>query len=369
MINRILQLVENFILAIGRWVLNISAVLIIVVGVFGTLYLGLVYLTASPDNIDRPEIETTFDEPERNPVEAADRKRRISEAKESFDSKMQDAYTQIDLTSGNARNRDREIRSDYAELIRKPENKEDLGKLSELAAFRDNSVSDNCDEKSRQIEAIIFGIEDDLLSIAQIHNVTSDEISTGHAANLERSVRLPKSCTVLSNNVAAISKILRETFPADWGLSGTETKEKISEEVARNARELEQYTDEEFANDAMNKLVNYVESLRDYYVPVTRQLDDRNELTNETVKIIGDDISISYYDYLDSVYEEWDDYLVSIRTASDESQERLAWATALLASSGIFWAVALSILILLAFFAMERHQRYLKLLEDKEKQL
>ena len=129
MINRILQLVENFILAIGRWVLNISAVLIIVVGVFGTLYLGLVYLTASPDNIDRPEIETTFDEPERNPVEAADRKRRISEAKESFDSKMQDAYTQIDLTSGNARNRDREIRSDYAELIRKPENKEDLGKM------------------------------------------------------------------------------------------------------------------------------------------------------------------------------------------------------------------------------------------------
>ena len=40
--------------------------------------------------------------------------------------------------------------------------------------------------------------------------------------------------------------------------------------------------------------------------------------------------------------------------------------TALLASSGIFWAVALCILILLAFFAMERHQRYLKLLEDKE---
>ena len=103
-----LSFVEKIILAIGRWVLNISAVLIIVVGVFGTLYLGLVYLTASPDSIDRPEIETSFEEPERNPVEAADRKRRISEAKESFDSKMQDAFNQIDLTSGNARNRDRE---------------------------------------------------------------------------------------------------------------------------------------------------------------------------------------------------------------------------------------------------------------------
>ena len=361
-----LSFVEKIILAIGRWVLNISAVLIIVVGVFGTLYLGLVYLTASPDSIDRPEIETSFEEPERNPVEAADRKRRISEAKESFDSKMQDAFNQIDLTSGNARNRDREIRRDYAELIIKPENKDDLGKLSELAAFRDNSVSDNCDEKSRQIEAIISGIDDDLIEIAEIHDVTPEEISTGHAEALEKSIRLPRSCTVLSNNVAAISKFLRETYPADWGLGGDETKEKISEEVSRDARELEQITDEEFAKAAMDELVNFAESLRDYYVPVTRQLDDRNELTNETVKIIGDDVTLSYEGYLDSVYKELDDYLIEIRTAKDESQERLAWATALLASSGIFWAVALCILILLAFFAMERHQRYLKLLEDKE---
>jgi putative copper export protein len=58
--------------------------------------------------------------------------------------------------------------------------------------------------------------------------------------------------------------------------------------------------------------------------------------------------------------------LISIQTASDDSQARKIWATALLASSGLFWAVALAILILLAFFAMERHQRYLKLLEDKE---
>ena len=34
-----LSFVEKIILAIGRWVLNISAVLIIVLGVFGTLYL------------------------------------------------------------------------------------------------------------------------------------------------------------------------------------------------------------------------------------------------------------------------------------------------------------------------------------------
>ena len=361
-----LSLVEKIILAIGRWVLNISAVLIIVVGVFGTLYLGLVYLTASPDSIDRPDVETTFVEPERNPVEAADRERRIAEAKESFDSKMQDAFTQIELTSGNARDRDREIRSNYAEQIRKPENKDDLGKLQELAAYRDNSVSDNCDEKSRQIAAIISGVEDDLISIAEIHNVTPEEISSGHAEALEKSVRLPRSCTVLSNNVAAISKILRETYPADWGLGGTETKEQISRVVAQDAKELEQYTDEEFANAAMDELVNYADSLRDYYVPVTRELDDRNELTSQTVKIIGDDITDAYNAYLISTYQQWDDYLESIRTATDESLERRLWASALLASSGIFWAIALSILILLAFFAMERHQRYLKLLEEKE---
>ena len=87
------------------------------------------------------------------------------------------------------------IRRDYAELIIKPENKDDLGKLSELAAFRDNSVSDNCDEKSRQIEAIISGIDDDLNEIAEIHDVTPEEISTGHAEALEKSIRLPRSCT------------------------------------------------------------------------------------------------------------------------------------------------------------------------------
>ena len=366
MFNRILQLVENFILAIGRWVLNISAVLIIVVGVFGTLYLGIVFLTASPDNISRPDVEKAFVEPERNPVEAADRERRIGEAQESFDSKMQDAFTQIDLTSGNARDRDREIRSNYAEQIRKPENKGDLGKLSELAAYRDDSISENCEEKSRQIAAIIRGVDDDLLSIAQIHDVEPEEISVDHKEDLEGSVRLPRSCTVLSNNVAAISKNLRETYPADWGLGGTETKETISRVVAQDARELENYTDEEFANAAMDQLVVYSESLRDYYVPVVRELDDRNELTNQTVKIIGDDITAAYDAYLDSVYLQWDAYLISIQTASDDSQARKIWATALLASSGLFWAVALAILILLAFFAMERHQRYLKLLEDKE---
>ncbi len=366
MFNRILQLVENIILTIGRWVLTIASVLIIVVGVLGTLYLAIVFLTASPDNISRPDVETSFQEPERNPVEAADRERRIEEAQESFDSKMQDAFTQIDLTSGNARDRDREIRSNYAEQIRKPENKDDLGKLSELAAYRDDSVSENCDEKSRRIAAIVSGVDDDLASIAQIHKVEPEEISVDHKEDLEESVRLPRSCTVLSNNVAAISKNLRDTYPADWGLGGTETKGIISRVVAQDARELENYTDEEYANEAMDQLVVYSESLRDYYVPVVRELDDRNELTSQTVKIIGDDISVAYDEYLSSVYQQWDDYLISIRTASDDSLARKIWAKALLVSSGLYWAVALCILILLAFFAMERHQRHLKLLEDKE---
>ena len=98
---------------------------------------------------------------------------------------------------------------------------------------------------------------------------------------------------------------------------------------------MEQYTDEEFANAAMDELVNYADSLRDYYVPVTRELDDRNELTSQTVKIIGDDITDAYNAYLISTYQQWDDYLESIRTATDESLERRLWASALLASSGI----------------------------------
>ena len=54
---------------------------------------------------------------------------------------------------------------------------------------------------------------------------------------------------------------------------------------------------------------------------VTRELDDE-ELTSQTVKIIGDDITDAYNAYLISTYRQWDDYLESIRTATDESLEQ-----------------------------------------------
>ena len=64
--------------------------------------------------------------------------------------------------------------------------------------------------------------------------------------------------------------------------------------------------------------------------------------------------------------DEWDDYQESIRTAADDYIERKAWSTGLLASSGFFWLCVLAALILIAFFAMERHQRSIKHLEEKK---
>ena len=363
-----LNKVESLIITIARWVLVISACILLVFGVFGTLYLGLVNLTASPDNISRPDVRTPFVEPERSPVEEADRQRRISEAQESFLSKEDDAYNQLKLTGSNARTRDRDIRTNYGEQIVKPENKGDLGKLSELATFREDSIAENCDEKSSRMAAIVSELEKDLVSIAQIHNVEPTDISTDHKEPLEAygKKQLPRSCEVLSNNLVAISKNLRETYPADWGLGGDETKSKISSMLVEDAENLKEVTDEEFADQALEQLVNYSASLRNYYVPITRELDDRNELTSQTVMIIGEDITAAYREYLKSAYKEWDDYKKSIRTASDDSLERKAWSAGLLASSGFFWLCALATLILIAFFAMERHQRSLKHLEEKK---
>jgi hypothetical protein len=364
MLNRI----ESLIITIARWVLVISACVLLVFGVFGTLYLGLVNLTASPDNISRPDVRTPFIEPERSPVEEADRKRRVRDAQKSFSSKEDDAFNQTKLAGENARSRDRDIRTNYGEQIIKPENKGELGKLSELATFREDSIAENCDEKSSRMAAIVSRLDDDLVSIAQDFNVEPTDISTDHKDPLEAygKRQLPRSCEVLSNNLVAISKNLRETYPADWGLGGDETKSKISSMLVEDAENLREGTDEEFANQAMEQLVSYSESLRDYYVPVTRELDDRNELTSQTVMIIGEDITAAYVKYLDSAVKEWSDYQNSIRTASDDSLARKAWSAGLLASSGFFWLCALATLILIAFFAMERHQRSLKHLEEKK---
>lgn len=363
-----LSKVESFIITLARWVLTISACILLVFGVLGTLYLGLVNLTASPDNISRPDVRTSFVEPERSPVEEADRQRRISEAQESFESKKDDAYNQLKLAGSNARDRDRSIRTNYAEQIIKPENKGDLRKLTELATFREDSISENCDEKSKRMAAIVSELEKDLVAIAQTHNVEPADISTDHKEPLEAygKRQLPRSCEVLSNNLVAISKNLRMTYPADWGLGGDETKSKISSMLVEDAKALKEVTDEEFANQAMEQLVNYSLSLRNYYVPITRQLDERNELTSQTAMIIGEDITAAYSEYLDSAVDEWDDYQDSIRTASDDSAERKLWSAGLLASSGFFWLCLLATLILIAFFAMERHQRSLKHLEEKK---
>lgn len=363
-----LDKIEALIISIARWALVISAYILLVFGVLGTLYLGLVNLTASPEKISRPDVRTSFVEPERTPIEEADRQRRISEAQESFDSKEEDAYNQLKLTGSNARTRDRDIRTNYGEQIIKPENKGDSGKLSELANFREDSIAENCNEKSRRMAAIVSELEKDLVAIAQIHNVEPTEISTDHKEPLEAygKKQLPRSCEVLSNNLVAISKNLRETFPADWGLGGDETKSKISSMLVADAEYLKEVTDEEFMEQAIEQLVNYSASLRNYYVPITRELDDRNELTSQTVMIIGEDIRVAYGDYLSSVYDEWDDYQESIRTASDDYIESKAWSTGLLASSGFFWLCVLAALILIAFFAMERHQRSIKHLEEKK---
>ena len=80
---------------------------------------------------------------------------------------------------------------------------------------------------------------------------------------------------------------------------------------------------------------------------------------------MGESITEQVEGYFRNAYDEWDAYQSSIDDARDIAEDRLAWDTGLLASSGIFWAILLSILILLAFFAMERHQRLLERLREQ----
>jgi hypothetical protein len=361
MIDRI----ERFVITFGRWVLVISAVILLVVGIFGSLGLGLLVATTSPENVSRPSVGATFKAPEVSPVELADRRKRLTVAKRQFSSKMEDANEQIKITNGNAFSTDREIRSRYRELFENPENKDDLAKRGRMADRRDQEISANCTDKSSQHEAVIESIKQDLTQIANLNDVTEKEVSVGHLQALRSEMELPESCTVLSSSVAAVAKILRETYPSDWGFDGEGTKDRIGKELARALSRLADRTDEEYADQVISRMVGFAQASKDYYVPVIAELEESNRLTRENVEIVGVSITEQVQGYFKNAYDEWDSYQNSIDDARSIAEDRLAWATGLLASSGIFWGILLAILILVAFFAMERHQRLLERLREQ----
>ena len=77
------------------------------------------------------------------------------------------------------------------------------------------------------------------------------------------------------------------------------------------------------------------------YLPVITELEKSNRLTRENVEIVGESITERVEGYF-KAYDEWDAYQNGIDDARDIAEDRLAWATGLLASSGIFWAILCS---------------------------
>ena len=132
--------------------------------------------------------------------------------------------------------------------------------------------SRNCTDKLSQHEAVISSIKQDLTQIAKLNDVTEDEVSVGHVEELRRQMELPESCTVLSSAVAAVAKILRETYPSDWGFDGEGTKDQIGKELARALERLSNTTDEEYADQVISRMVAFAEASKDYYLPVITEL-------------------------------------------------------------------------------------------------
>lgn len=364
-----IERMERFVITFGRWVLVVSAVVLLVVGIFGSLGLGIVVLTTSPENVSRPSAGAAFSAPEVSPVEEADRRKRLRVAKKQFSSKLEDSNEQINITNSAAFSTDDEIRSRYRELFEKPDNVDDLSKRGRLADNRDAEVAENCSDKTAQHEAVIASIKQDLTQIANLNDVAENDISVGHEKDLRAEFDTPESCDVLSSNVAAVAKILRETYPSDWGferipfdrLKASEgTKDRIGKELEYLLKELSASTDDEYADDVITRMVGFAEASKDYYLPVIMQLEESNRFTRENVEIVGNSITSQVEGYFGSARSEWGAYQRSIENARGSSEDRLAWATGLLASSGIFWSILLSILVLVAFFAMERHQRFLE---------
>jgi hypothetical protein len=365
---------ENKGLSLFRVLLVASFWIFLIGAVLFYAYAGFKLATNSAENIDPPKLDSGYVPPKVGPVEMRKARERLRDAKRSFESKFDDAVDQITQVSAATRKQRREISQRYMELQIKPETANSPSALTKLSASQYGEFLEMCSIAKKSIAGHRNDLESSLSKIAIRFSVEAKDVSNDHAEKLDSVVRLPKECAEYVDVVVQIAKNLRGAMPTSWGIDSSfgtfnaaKNKKDDLERVLLSLYNAfnSEIDDEKYVENLFEGMVSYTDQLENYYSDQRETLEARNLFVSETAEDLAKGVADDFGDYVKRGVDNYEGYVAAVELAEQTADLERAGIIALITASTVIFAVMLAILILLGFFAMERHQRNLRNLIEK----
>ena len=352
---------ESSLISLFRIFFLSAAWLVLIGALIFYAFMAFQYLTAAPEPINPPSINTEYTAPEESPVEVIVRLQKQEEAQDSFAKEMTSAQESIRLAERASRAELREIDSRYFEFMQAPDAKSDATQLTDLISRKHVEVEASCSNTNKAIDFIIEGLTKTQTRMARTFDVTTDSFSANPASKLRASVTLSGYCKKYSPRVTAIADNLRGAFPINWGLSGENTKADLASEIDDIfSYVVSQIEDEQFATSVLVGLEQFSNQLGIYYAEQRKLLEDRRMFDFSAARTIGEAIGADVRGYLSNAIRQYNRYRNLVESEADSAAEKKARVVVAVTSSFMVGAVLLSLLALLVFLAMERHQRSIR---------
>tara|TARA_B100000963_G_C22532944_1_gene628443 strand:+ start:98 stop:1168 length:1071 start_codon:yes stop_codon:yes gene_type:complete len=355
MVNRF----EQITLSVTRWILILTVAITTLLMLLLFLYIGVDNIR-SQQNKDQddgrilPEISRVFEAPELSPVEEFAQREKAAQCQESYQSKIDDANTQLELTSKNARKSSREIKNRYAELLAKEDNSP--REISKLIKDQQAEAEENCNNSQKAQSEILAGLDDDAKQLSERFGV---EVSSCAINEFENLYPLPTECKDQKEVIDVVASNLREAYPSDCGLNGRGSKFGIYDTLVRIYDNVEEATSSDYVNYYFENLAPYTNDLKNYFSEQQDQLESANQLNSDSVDILCDDLTEYIANDIDMAISSYDAAKLQKALALEEVDS--AFSEMIATYSGwilpFFLIFLISISLLIAYFAFERHLR------------
>ena len=354
---------ETMLLKFGRFILIFAAVILLVGGGLYYAWLGYQWVTASPAALEQPVIEGIFTKPKASPIESAEYKIRLADAKKSFSSRADDSCTQIDQNSRRVRQGKNDIDVRYAELI----NQADLKDVTRILADKDAELSESCKSSRAFNKSELTKLQGELDSVAMNFNVKGSDVASGWEATLKKCVKYQNHCEEYKEIILTVVRNLQGGLPADYGFGYTggdyEVERGMKQDVPTAVALDYDWLlgvfgdDKVYLDNYFVVLGSYTESLKSYYQEESSKLSRQNKLTPANAQILSEALVESYISFNRSAAQQYEEYLSEKDSIEGGEAMKRAGVVAGAMTGLVPMASIFLILIVLAFFAMERHQR------------
>lgn len=325
--------------------------------------------SSSDSNVQDAKLtyNTSFQEPELNPVEKEQYKLKIQEAKKSFESRLKDSSNQLSQRSKKARKEKNEINIRYDELLTRTD---DIQQRKEVTVRRLAEYDESCKLLADSNSSELNKIEQELTQISKELGVLKDEISTNHIERLVRNIRFQEHCIKYSTEVQKLGEYLFNTFPGDYGFNG---KSSIVDIYSKLSNDLD-IIDNLFKEDDYEKkkfldnLGVYLNGQSSYYKKVIENLKLSNQVTEKNAEILSSAISDNYATHINTNLEIYKQYQSEkVQVVIEDTRDWVAFIKGLI-PLGVIILLFLAVVFYILFIAIERNQRYLKNLKKEKSQ-